>query len=213
MAGKNNKKDICTLAEAKYIKELHPLLIESLLQNGINQTEIIKMLKITPEIYHYWVKNYPEVQEAIKKGKEPVDLKVVNALYKSAMGYAVKEVTTKTHTLTASDAKLIEEGYEDRVPKEDVIVREKHIPPNVIAQIFWLKNRLPNDWKDDHSLDISSKSTYSITLAPNPDDVVKAKEIGSQRIEDDFKEFSEKSILQITDNDDMIIAGTEEEDD
>lgn len=212
------KKDIRIKAESCYNKDLHPLLIESLLQNGVNANEIIKKLGITPGIYRYWAKNFPEVRNAIEKGKQPVDLKIVSALYKNAAGYIVKEITRKTHTITASDAKLIEDGFEDKVPKEDVIIREKHVPPNVIAQIFWLKNRLPNDWKDDHSLDVNSKAIYTITAAPSVEDANRVKEIGSKKIEEDiekdYKDFSEKNnVLQIADNDDMIIDDIEADDD
>ena len=54
-----DKKDIRIKAEACYNKDLHPLLIESLLQNGVNANEIIKKLGITPGIYRYWAKNFP----------------------------------------------------------------------------------------------------------------------------------------------------------
>ena len=61
-----------------------------------------------------------------------------NALFKSACGYDVEETTEelrfnkKTHS------------YEMVVTKR---VR-KHVPPSNTAQIFWLKNRMPDKWRD-----------------------------------------------------------------
>ena len=64
--------------------------------------------------------------------KEVVDFEVENALLKKALGY----------TITLNKQKVTKDG--DVVD----ITEEVHVPPDTTAQIFWLKNRKPNTWKD-----------------------------------------------------------------
>ena len=79
-----------------------------------------------------WKKNYPAIYSVLKKGKEVVDRQVENALLKRALGYTYDEVT-------------IEGGVETkRVTKE--------VAPDTTAQIFWLKNRKPEDWRDKREI-------------------------------------------------------------
>lgn len=76
-------------------------------------------------------KRFPEISEALKKGKEIVDIQVENALLKRALGYSYTEVMT-------------EESTDGSKHRETV----KFVPPDTTAQIFWLKNRRPEFWRD-----------------------------------------------------------------
>lgn len=40
---------------------------------------------------------------------------------------------------------------------------DKYYPPNTIAQIFWLKNRKKDDWKDKREQDVSVSTPISDT--------------------------------------------------
>ena len=82
-----------------------------------------------------WKTRYPEIKIALKKGKEPVDIKVENALLKRALGYEVEESSTEVYE-------------ENGVKKKHIKRTVKQIPPDVTAQIFWLKNRRPDKWRD-----------------------------------------------------------------
>ena len=82
--------------------------------------------------FYEWKKKYSEFSEALKKGKEVVDIEVENSLLKRALGYQYDEVKEKW-----DGKKLLE-----RV----VITRE--MPPDTTAQIYWLKNRKPEKWRD-----------------------------------------------------------------
>ena len=70
--------------------------------------------------------------EALKKGKEVVDIQVENALLKRALGYEFVEVTKE----------LAETGL--------IVTKKvtKQQAPDTTAAIFWLKNRKPNEWRD-----------------------------------------------------------------
>ncbi|GAH53775.1 unnamed protein product, partial [marine sediment metagenome] len=41
----------------------------------------------------------------------------------------------------------------------------KIITPNVTAQIFYLKNRQPDEWKDRHDLDVSGNVNIRVVTA------------------------------------------------
>ena len=90
-----------------------------------------------------WRDKFPAISQALKKGKEVSNYEVENALFTSALGH--KEIVRKPIKLktTKRDGnKLIEE---ERV---EFVEEQIYIPPNVAAQIFWLKNRMPAKWKD-----------------------------------------------------------------
>lgn len=87
-------------------------------------------------LYDYQNK-FNEISEAIKKGKAPVDIEVENALLKKALGYDYEETITE----------IYQEG-EHGEQKKHIKKVKKHMPPDVAAQIFWLKNRRPDKWRD-----------------------------------------------------------------
>lgn len=108
------------------------ILVEGWARDGLTNEQIAENLGINPDTLYRYQKEHPEFSEALKKGKEIVDYEVENALLKKAKGYTVvlkKEKVTK---------------FGDVVEVEE----EMHVPPDVLAQIFWLKNRKPKQWKD-----------------------------------------------------------------
>jgi len=81
------------------------------------------------------MKKHSEISDAIKEGKAPVDTEVENALLKSALGF--KETVKKCIVVGNGGSAHIEE-----------IEEEIYVQPNTTAQIFWLKNRKPELWRD-----------------------------------------------------------------
>lgn len=129
------------MANPKYKGWLEPdnlLRIEGWAKDGLTLDQIAHNMGCALGTLCEWKKNHPEINEAIKRGNRPANLEVENALFKSACGYDVEETTEelrfnkKTHS------------YEMIVTKR---VR-KHVPPSNTAQIFWLKNRMPEKWRD-----------------------------------------------------------------
>jgi len=165
----------------KYNKELYPLLIESLLQNGLTIQQVCQRIRIGASTFHIWKRKYPEVAEAVKRGKSPVDEKVVAALYKSAIGHTYEEVITEPKQLSVEEIK--ERAKMENPPPIPMVkkkVTTKYIPPNIIAQIFWLKNRKSDEWKDKNDTSISGKIEYSVMLPPKPDEL---KKVGETKVE------------------------------
>ena len=87
---------------------------------------------------------FPEILEALKKGKAPVDIEVENALFKRATGYTVtikKPIKVKTKRQLKDKGTIEEEHIE-------FVEEEIYIAPDTTAQIYWLKNRRPDKWRD-----------------------------------------------------------------
>lgn len=87
---------------------------------------------------------FPEILEALKKGKAPVDIEVENALLKRATGYTVtikKPIKVKTKRQLKDKGTIEEEHIE-------FVEEEIYIAPDTTAQIYWLKNRRPDKWRD-----------------------------------------------------------------
>ena len=91
-----------------------------------------------------WIGKFSALSASLKKGKAPVDYEVENALYKRATGYTVKlkkPIKVKTTKRITGKGEVTEE----RIEYAD---EEQYIPPDTTAQIFWLKNRRPDKWRD-----------------------------------------------------------------
>lgn len=117
--------------------------LEGWARNGLTDEQIAHNIGITTTTLYDWKKKYPQFAEAVKRGKEVVDIMVENALLKSAIGYSYDEVT--------------QIGMEDKETGEKILVPvkvvTKHVQPNSTSLIFWLKNRKPEAWRDTKNID------------------------------------------------------------
>lgn len=107
-------------------------MLEAWARNGLTDEQIAHNMGITASTLYDWKNKYSEISESLKRGKEVVDILVENALLKRALGYKYKE--TKTI-----------ESEKDGMRTE---VTTKEVVPDTTAQIFWLKNRKPQEWRD-----------------------------------------------------------------
>ena len=110
--------------------------VQGFARDGLTDEQIASKMGISLSTYYEWQNKYPELSDAIKKGKAPVDIEVENALLKRALGYDYEQVITEIEDLG--------EGRQ----KKHVRKITKHQPGEVAAQIFWLKNRRPGKWRD-----------------------------------------------------------------
>ena len=123
------------MANGKYQQWLEPeglTLLEGWARDGLTDEQIAGNIGINTSTLYDWKNKFPKISETLKKGKEVVDIQVENALLKRALGYDFQET---------------------RVEKSDkdgtkIIQILKHIPADTTAQIFWLKNRRPDKWRD-----------------------------------------------------------------
>ncbi len=143
------------MAKGKYEKWLEPdglLLLEAWARDGLTDEQIAKNMNINVATLYRYKQNYCEICEALKRGKEVVDTEVENALLKRALGYSYKE-TTKERVMNPRTGE-----YELIVTKEVT----KEVVPDTTAQIFFLKNRRPDIWRDKQNVELSGKTQTEV---------------------------------------------------
>ena len=112
------------------------MLIQGWARDGLTDEQIAHNIGISAKTFYEWNNRFPQICEAIKKGKAPVDLEVENALLKKALGFTEEETITE----------IIEQP--DGKTRKQVRKVKRVFPPDTAAQIFWLKNRRPDKWRD-----------------------------------------------------------------
>lgn len=120
------------------------MLLEGWARDGLTDEQIAQNIGIGKTTYYRWIEQFGEIRDALKRGKAPVDLQVENALLKKALGFTV---TVKKPIKLRTKKQLKDKGTieEERIEYAD---EEVYIPPETAAQIFWLKNRRPDKWRD-----------------------------------------------------------------
>jgi transposase-like protein len=149
------ESEVSRMAKGKYEYWLTPdglLRLEAYARDGLTDEQIAHNLGITAKTLYEWKNKYSEICEALKRGKEVIDLEVENALLKRALGYKYKEVKT-------------EEYYDlNGELKERKTVTVKEVVPDTTAQIFWLKNRKPSEWRDKQELQHSGSIDSEVSI-------------------------------------------------
>lgn len=109
--------------------------IKKLKANGASTTQIIEALHMSRATFYKYVKECPEVAEALEDGKLEVVGKLESELYRKAM----------PHTLTTT--KTFEKNGE--ITTETTV---KEVDGDLGALIFMLKNLSPEQWVNDPKL-------------------------------------------------------------
>lgn len=134
--------------KGKYHSHVEPklLLIEAWARDGLTLEQIAEKLGVAASTFFDYKSKYPELSEALKKGQEVADVEVENALFKRAIGYKYDEVTRE------SDKVIDPESGQIKTVMVETKRVTKEVQPDVTAQIFWLKNRRPEKWRDKQEI-------------------------------------------------------------
>lgn len=106
-------------------------IIKSMCKLGAIVPEIAEALEVAESTVKLWAVKHPEVREAMTLGREEADERVVGALYHRALGYSHEE-----DDIRAVNGEIV------------ITPTVKHYPPDSTAMIFWLKNRMPDKWRN-----------------------------------------------------------------
>lgn len=132
------------------------ILVEAWARNGLTDEQIAKNLGISKVTFYKYMNEYTELSEHLKKGKEVVDIEVENALLKRALGYKYKEVTKEKISQKDSSGRPLIDMHGMPVYKLEITKEiTKEVSPDTTAQIFWLKNRKPEVWRDKQQIEHS----------------------------------------------------------
>lgn len=129
----------------QWLTEEGLLQLEAWARNGLTDEQIAANIGISRSTLNEWKNRFSDISDTLKRGKEIVDIQVENALLKRALGYTYKETTREAQFNPQT------EKYEMVVTKEVT----KEVVPDTTAQIFWLKNRKPEEWRDKKDVEHS----------------------------------------------------------
>lgn len=103
-------------------------LLQRLGESGLTNEQIAPFFGLSVFQFQELISQNPDLQNILDQAKTIPNQQVESSLFKRALGYSVKEI----HKVEGKPAKVI----------------IKEIAPDVIADIFWLKNRDPKRWRD-----------------------------------------------------------------
>lgn len=121
------------------------LRIQGWARDGLTNDQIAKNMGITERTLYKWQRRDNQIRQVLNVGKDVADREVENALFKSALGYDYKEETV------TNDGR--------------VVTVTKHQKANTTAQIFWLKNRKPTEWRDKRDVAHEGEINSSVNLS------------------------------------------------
>ena len=112
--------------------------IQFLAERGCTDAEMAAFFEVTRQTWDNWKAAHPEFFASLKSWKEEADRKVERSLYERAKGYSHPE----DKIFNANGQPLI-------------VPTIKHYPPDTTAAIFWLKNRMKDEWRDTQHINHS----------------------------------------------------------
>lgn len=143
------------MAKGKYqewLTEEGLLQLESWARDGLTDEQIASNMGITRKTLAEWKTKYSDICDTLKRGKAVVDIQVENALLKRALGYSYDEVTReRVLDYDPSTGQVV--GSHMEITK----TVKKEVQGDATAQIFWLKNRRPEQWRDKRDVSVEGE--------------------------------------------------------
>lgn len=119
------------------------------MESGLSLKQLSQNMGIAYGTLFEWQKDFAELSDTIKKGQMVVTEHIENAMYQAATGYTYEEETSEL--MSNGEMKVVK-----KVTKSQA--------PNVAAQIFWLKNKSPELWKDKVEVKNEHEGTITIEM-------------------------------------------------
>lgn len=114
-------------------------------RQGMTEEQICKKLDVAVSTFNVYKNDYPELTEALKKGKEELIENLEDSLYRKAMGFEYEE--SKVYQSKDDNGKTVQ-----RVEKY-----KKQALPDTGALAFALKNLDPSNWRDKTETELSGE--------------------------------------------------------
>lgn len=115
---------------------------------GATDKEMADFFNVSVSTFNLWKIEHSEFSDSLKDGKDKLDNRVKQSLYRRAMGYSHPDVHIS--------------NYQGEITITPI---EKHYPPDTTAAIFWLKNRQPAEFRDRVEHELSGKITLDQLVA------------------------------------------------
>lgn len=141
--------------KGKYEKWLKPdnlILVTGWARDGLSEEQIAHNMGCSRSTLNEWKARFPEISEALRRGREVIDYEVENALVKRALGYSATE-------------RIYERVWVDKLGKfvnVNTKTVKREVAPDVGAICFWLKNRRPKTWRDRPELQMDVETLEKV---------------------------------------------------
>lgn len=122
-------------------------------RDGLTDDDIAHNMMINVSTLRRWKNEHPEIADALRLGKDSADRIVENALYKSACGFTMKVKKPVRVRRVEYDPATGRKTAE--VDTWQAVEEEVYVAPQVTAQIFWLKNRKPEQWREKADMTVT----------------------------------------------------------
>jgi len=119
---------------------------------GHTDEEVGQIIDVSEVTINNWKKD-DQFALALKKGKEFSDNQVIRSLYKRALGFEYTEVKKESIQINVP-------GSENKIPATKITTTTKLIAADTTAQIFWLKNRKSDEWRNTYHVE-DTRDTYA----------------------------------------------------
>lgn len=123
---------------------------------GMIDAQLADFFEVDESTINNWKKSHPDFLESIKKGKQIADAEVANSLFKRAVGYTIEERRSESSSQGSRE-----------------VITIKEMPSDTTAQIFWLKNRQPDKWRDKPIIDSEEQDAAPVQIVVNVQDARK----------------------------------------
>lgn len=145
----------------------------------LNISDIASLMGVSSSTFRQWRQEYDDIREAFEEGRKVVDEKVENSFFKMCVGF--KEKVIKKHKVKRKefndDGKVIAE-YEEFIDVEE----EQYIPPSVVAQKFYLCNRMNDKYRVESGVQAQDGSEESTGVVMLPEILEHLEEIQEAEI-------------------------------
>ena len=121
---------------SEYNGRYHIPWVKSLARRGLTVKEIAKEMGIAKSTLCKWVKENPDLSDALNEGRSYADALVENSLF------------SLTQKSTVTEKKTIVSSSDTEQKPLRIEITEKDVPPSAAACIFWLKNRQKDRWRE-----------------------------------------------------------------
>jgi hypothetical protein len=118
---------------------------------GATDLDLAEALGVSLGSIRFWRGKHPEFAAAVATGKDKVDDSVERSLLERARGYTY-------------EAERIHVSVFEGVATVTKVPYLEHVAPDVTAQIFWLKNRRRDVWRDRTNVDLEGEGLLNLVI-------------------------------------------------
>lgn len=141
--------------KTSYRKKYLPIILEMARKRNTDR-EIASALGVPKSTFSDWLQKYPDLSDRLLEAREAPIREVEANFFKRANGFTIQQ-------------REIEVDPKDRTTVTSIKVKDRYFPPNVTAATLILTNKLPSEYKNRQSHEISGRVGVKHYIGWSPD--------------------------------------------